>query len=73
MAKFPEITINLDEEAYEVIRATRLQVCTAVDCVHNTVKHDIRVNRAECMLKRTSIGENGMCERFTLDGEAHED
>lgn len=73
MASMSDIKITLDDDVLEIFRATRLSVCTAQKCIHNTIRHDIRANRAECMLKNIHIDDDGKCGMFALDGKVKDD
>lgn len=69
MAKMSEITIELSQEvkdALNLVSATRLQVCQAGECVHNTVRNDVTSHEATCMLKAIYMTKGGACGRYEV-------
>jgi hypothetical protein len=64
MSASTTVKLNLDNDAYEIFKATRIIHCQAFGCQHHSINFDRLGGHAECTLKRVYIIENGACQQF---------
>lgn len=55
-----DIKIELSQDAYELFQATRIAICLAFKCKHNSA--------GICALKKVEITEDGRCEKYDPEG-----
>ena len=60
------IKVTLEQDAYEVFMATRINVCMAFKCKNH------EFDNARCSLRHIDIDETGKCERFEMKVEEKE-
>lgn len=63
------ISIKLDDDAYEIFKATRMIHCQALTCKHHMVNCDRFGNHGDCTLKRIYINDCGACQQYESKDE----
>lgn len=56
--------IDISNDTYEILKATRMIHCQSIDCEHNSVNGAWTGGHAECNLKRIYILKGGACEQY---------
>ena len=63
------IKIDLSDDAYEILKATKVIHCLNTQCKFNSVGKSFLAQHAECCLKRIYILKDGTCEQFEKVGK----
>jgi hypothetical protein len=68
MASAGNIKVELDNDVYEIFKATRVIRCLATGCKKHMQSIDVS-GGMECSLKHIYILEDGKCEQFEKKAE----